>query len=83
MAASLLTFILAACATTGTAQNTPTREDGRAKLATAEAIFAERCAVDVSVEAHRQSQRATDGAGQVGIGPPRLGCTGDEAEGRR
>ena len=43
MAAALLPFILAACATTGTAQNTPTREDGRARLATAEAMFAERC----------------------------------------
>lgn len=43
MAAALLPFILAACATTGTAQNTPTREYGRARLATAEAMFAERC----------------------------------------
>ena len=43
MAASLLPFILAGFATTGTAQNTPTREDGRARLATAEAMFAERC----------------------------------------
>ncbi len=43
MAASLLPFILAASASTGTAQNTPIREDGRARLATAEAMFAERC----------------------------------------
>jgi hypothetical protein len=43
IATILLPFILAACATTGTAQNTPTREDGRARLATAEAMFAERC----------------------------------------
>ena len=43
IATGLLPFILAACAATGGAQNTPTREDGRARLATAEAMFAERC----------------------------------------
>lgn len=36
-------IILVARATTGTAQNTPTREDSRARLATAEAMCAERC----------------------------------------
>jgi len=39
----LLPIILAACATSGGAQNTPTREDGRTRLAKAEAMFAERC----------------------------------------
>ncbi len=43
IATTLLPFILAACAATGGAQNTPTREDGRARLAKAEAMFAERC----------------------------------------
>ena len=43
VAMGLLPFVLAACATTGGAQNTPTREDGRARLAKAEAMFAERC----------------------------------------
>lgn len=43
IATTLLSFLLAACATTGGAQNTPTREDGRARLAKAEAMFAERC----------------------------------------
>ncbi len=43
IATTLLPFVLAACATSGGAQNTPTREDVRARLATAEAMFAERC----------------------------------------
>ena len=43
VAAALLPFLLAACTATGGAQNTPTREDGRARLAKAEAMFAERC----------------------------------------
>lgn len=43
LAVGLLPFILAACAATGGAQNTPTREDARTRLATAEAMFAERC----------------------------------------
>jgi len=43
IATTLLPFVLAACAATGGAQNTPTREDGRARLAKAEAMFAERC----------------------------------------
>jgi hypothetical protein len=43
IATGLLPFVLAACAATGGAQNTPTREDGRARLAKAEAMFAERC----------------------------------------
>lgn len=43
IATTLLPLLLAACATTGGAQNTPTREDGRARLAKAEAMFAERC----------------------------------------
>lgn len=43
IATTLLPFILVACAVTGGAQNTPTREDGRARLAKAEAMFAERC----------------------------------------
>ena len=43
IATALLPFLLAACATTGGAQNTPTREDGRARLAKAEGMFAERC----------------------------------------
>jgi hypothetical protein len=42
-ATGLLLLILAACAATGGAQNTQTREDGRARLAKAEAMFAERC----------------------------------------
>jgi hypothetical protein len=41
--ALLLPSLLAACASTGTAQNAPTREDGRARFVTAEAMFAERC----------------------------------------
>lgn len=43
IATTPLPFLLAACATTGGAQNTPTREDGRARLTKAEAVFAERC----------------------------------------
>jgi hypothetical protein len=43
MAAALLPFILAACPIASTAQNTTTREDGRARLAKAEGMFAERC----------------------------------------
>lgn len=43
IATTLLPFILAACTATGGAQNTPTREDGRARLVKAEAMFAERC----------------------------------------
>lgn len=42
-ATGLLPVLLAACAASGGAQNMPTREDGRARLATAEAMFAERC----------------------------------------
>ena len=54
------------------------RADGKVEeriqsLRRAPTVFAERCAVDVSIEAHRQTERATDGAGQVGIGPARLG----------
>ncbi len=43
IAAGLLPVILAACTATGGAQNAPVREDGRARLAKAEAMFAERC----------------------------------------
>jgi len=43
IATTLLTLVLAACTATGGAQNTPTREDGRTRLAKAEAMFAERC----------------------------------------
>ncbi len=43
VAVGLLPFVLFACATTGTAQNTASHEDGRARLAKAEAMFAERC----------------------------------------
>lgn len=43
IAAGLLPLVLAACAASGGAQNTPTFEDGRARLARAEAMFAERC----------------------------------------
>jgi hypothetical protein len=43
VAMGLLPFVLFACATTGTAQNTASHEDGRARLAKAEAMFAERC----------------------------------------
>jgi hypothetical protein len=43
IATGLLPFVLVACATNGGAQNPPTREDGRARLAKAEAMFAERC----------------------------------------
>ncbi len=43
IATTLLPFILAACTATGGAQNTTTREDGRARLAKAETMFAERC----------------------------------------
>jgi hypothetical protein len=43
IATTVLPFVLAACTATGGAQNTPTREDGHARLATAEAMFAERC----------------------------------------
>ncbi len=43
IATGLLPFVLAACTATGGAQNAPTREDGRARLAKAEAMFAERC----------------------------------------
>jgi len=42
-ATGLLPVLLAACTASGGAQNMPTREDGRARLATAEAMFAERC----------------------------------------
>jgi hypothetical protein len=39
----LLPFVLAACATTGGAQSGPSREERAARLAKAEAMFAERC----------------------------------------
>ncbi|MBI3093244.1 MAG: hypothetical protein HYY97_00055 [Rhodocyclales bacterium] len=39
----LLPFVLVACSTTGGAQNPSSREDGRARLAKAEALFQERC----------------------------------------
>jgi hypothetical protein len=43
IATGLLPLILAACTASGGAQNAPTREEGRARLAKAEAMFAERC----------------------------------------
>ncbi len=43
IATTLLPFVIAACTATGGAQNTPTREDGRARLSKAESMFAERC----------------------------------------
>lgn len=43
IATALLPVLLAACVTTGGAQGTAPREDGRARLAKAEAMFQERC----------------------------------------
>ena len=43
IATALLPVFLAACVTTGGAQSAASHEDGRARLARAEAMFAERC----------------------------------------
>jgi hypothetical protein len=47
------------------------------------AMFSESCAVDVGVEADRQSESPPHRSGQVGLSPAELGCRGDMSPGGR